>query len=186
MRKFLVSVLMITLLLLPGCGERERRLETGFETFRETVTLAESITAKVDIATSSGLTAADYTMALFYDGQRTEVTVLVPEILAGITASVEKGKTEISYEGLRLGAGPVDKDGLTPASALPAILEAMQSGYIELLWWEEEYIAARLHIGETSVLTLWLEEHTLTPVSAEISSGGLAVLKCQFEEWAVG
>ena len=186
MRKFLVSVLMITLLLLPGCGEREKRLESGFETFRETLTVAESLTAKVELTVSSGATAANYTMAVAYDGRRTEMTLLAPEILAGITAAAELGQTSIAWENVRLGAGPLDADGLTPVSAVPAMLEAMQSGYVELLWWEEEYIAARLHIGETSVLTLWLEEKTLTPVSAEISSGGLAVLCCDITAWEIG
>lgn len=185
MRKFLVSVLMITLLLLPGCGEREKRLESGFNDFRESLTAAESVTARVELTVSSGATAAAYTMDVAYDGRKTDMTLLAPEILAGITASAEKGETAIEWGSVRLGAGPLDEDGLTPVSAVPAMLDAMESGYVELLWWEEDYIAARLHIGETSVLTLWLEEDTLTPVSAEISSGGLAVLCCEIGEWTL-
>ena len=185
MRKFLISVLMIALLLLPGCGEREKKLETGFEAFREAVTLAESITAAAELTVSSGQTAADYAIALSYDGRRVDMTLLEPELLAGVTASVEKGETELSYGSVRLGAGPIDADGLTPVSALPAILEAMESGYVELLWWEGDYMAARLHIGDTSVLTLWLEGDTLTPVTAEIASGGLTVMTCKFTAWTI-
>lgn len=185
MRKWLVSVLMTALLLLPGCGEREKRLETGFEAFREAVTLAESITARAELTVSSGATAADYVMRLSYDGQRLDMTLEEPELLAGVTASVLKGETELMYGGVRLGAGPIDADGLTPVSALPAILEAMESGYVELLWWEGDYMAARLHIGDTSVLTLWLEGESLTPVTAEIASGGLTVMTCSFNEWVL-
>ena len=185
MRKFLVSVLMITLLLLSGCGEREKRLESGFETFRDTLTVAESVTARVELTVSSGATAADYAMTVAYDGRRTEMTLLAPEVLAGITAGAEMGQTSVEWGSLRLGAGPLDADGLTPVSAVPAMLEAMESGYVELLWWEEHYIAARLHIGETSVLTLWLEGDTLTPVTAEISSGGLTVMRCEITEWEI-
>lgn len=183
MRKFLVSVLMMTLLILPGCGERERRLEKGFEAFRAAVTDARSITARVSLTVSSGETAADYVLDLAYDGRETAVTILEPELLTGVTAYARDGETEIEFQGIRLGAGPLDADGLTPMSALPAVVDAMQSGYTELLWWEGEYITARLHIGDTSVLTLWLEEDTLTPVTAEISSGGLAVLCCEFTAW---
>ena len=38
MRKTIVSALMMTLLLLPGCGEREVRLEKSFDAVRQAVT----------------------------------------------------------------------------------------------------------------------------------------------------
>lgn len=183
MRKLTLSVLMMTLLLLSGCGEREAALERGFSSFREAVTHAESITAETELTVSSGAAAAEYTLRLSYDGRAAEIEILKPELIAGIKAVAENGEGEIVYEGVRLGTGPIDADGLTPVSALPAILKAMQSGYLELLWWEEPYIAARLHIGETSVLTLWLERETLVPVTAEIASGGLTVLSCRFLSW---
>ena len=185
MRKFLVSVLTIALLILPGCGEREKRLEAGFTAFREAVTMAESLTVQAELTVSSGTTAADYVMAVSYDGQCVRMTLEEPELLAGVTAEAEKGAASIAYGGVRLGAGAVDADGLTPVSAVPAILEAMQSGYVELLWWEGDYIAARLHIGDTSVLTLWLEADSLVPVTAEIASGGLTVLTCTFQTWEI-
>lgn len=185
MRKLTPSVLMMTLLLLTGCGEREARLEQSFASFREAVTMAEHISATVELTVSSGSAAADYTLQVEYDGQTTELEILQPELLAGVKAVAKQGQAEIAYESVRLGAGPIDQDGLTPVSAVPAILDAMQSGYRELIWWEEPYIAARLHIGETSVLTLWLEEDTLTPVTAEIASGGLTVLTCTFTHWEI-
>lgn len=185
MRKFMISVLMMTLLLPAGCGEREARLEQGFETFREAVTVTESLTVRAELTALGEGTEADYVLDTVYDGSTVTVTVAEPELLAGVTAVAARGEAEIAYEGVRLGVGPVDEEGLTPASAIPAILDAMQSGYLELLWREEPYIVARVHVGEESVMTLWLEEDTLIPAAAEIASGGETVIACRFTSWDI-
>lgn len=183
MRKFLISVLMMTLLFLPGCGEREARLERGFDEFRRSLTETESVTASVRLTAMTGGTVSEYLLSLAYDGSTVAVTIAEPELLAGVTAVAERGRTEIVYESVRLGAGALDETGLTPMSALPAVIDAIQSGYLELLWWEEPYICARLHVSDSSVLTLWLEEDTLVPYVAEIASDGRVVVRAVFEDW---
>lgn len=185
MRKFLVSVLMMTLLLLPGCGEREARLERGFHAFREKMTATEDLSARVKLTASTGGAVSEYILDLSYDGSAVTVTIAEPELLAGVTAVAERGQTEIEYGSVRLGAGALDETGLTPMSALPAVIDAVQSGYLELLWWEEPYICARLHVSDSSVLTLWLEEDTLVPYVAEIASDGRVVVRAVFEDWTM-
>ncbi len=184
MRKAVISALMMTLLLLPGCGEREARLEMGFDKLRQTVTAAEQITAKVELTADYGQTVSEYTLALVYDGQRTEVEVLAPELIAGVRAAAQRGETTVAYEDTVLGAGPLDREGLTPMSALPVMMDAMASAYVELLWWESGDIAARLYVGEDSVMTLWIDGDTLAPVAAEIADQGRTVISCAFSEWA--
>lgn len=185
MRKVFVSVLMMTLLLLPGCGEREARLERGFEQFRRSVAETESLTASVRLTAMTGGTVSEYLLRLSYDGSGAAVTIAEPELLAGITAVAERGQTEIEYESVRLGAGELEETGLTPVSALPAVIDAIQSGYRELLWWEEPYLCARLHVSDSSVLTLWLEADTLVPYVAEIASDGRVVIRAVFEDWTM-
>lgn len=183
MRKGLVSVLMIPLLLFPGCGERKAALEEDFSSFRQSVTVAEKISATAELTADYGGTAQDYTLSLTCDGRETAVEILQPELLAGVRATAARGQTSVSYDGVMLGTGPLDEEGLTPASALPVILDAMASGYVELLWAEGGYLTARLYTGENSVCTLWLNEQTLTPASAEIASDGRTVIRCSFSNW---
>ena len=83
MRRAIASALMIALLLLPGCGEREERLEEGFDALRSAVTRAESIRFQAEMTADREQTVETYTLAVDYDGQRTEVEILAPEILAG-------------------------------------------------------------------------------------------------------
>lgn len=185
MRKAALAALMMTLLLLTGCGEREAKLETGFDRFREAVTLAEGIDLQVELTADRGQTVEEYTLSAVYDGQTTEVEVLAPELIAGIRATAQAGETTVAYENVILGTGALNEEGLTPMSAIPVMLDAMASGYVELLWWEGDYITARLYVGEQSVLTLWLEGDTLTPVAGEIATEGETVISCQFIQWEI-
>lgn len=185
MRKGLISVLTISLLLLGGCGERKAQMEEDFAAFRRTVAEAEHIGAQAELTADYGETAQDYTLSLSGDGNRVEVEIIEPELLAGVKATAERGEAALSYDGVMLGAGALDEEGLTPVSALPVILDAMADGYVELLWTEGGYLTARLYAGEDSVCTLWLNAETLVPSAAEIASDGCTVIVCRFTDWAI-
>lgn len=186
MRKMrLAAVLMIPLLLLPGCGEREARLENGFSAFRESLLAARRVTARAELTADYGGAVEEYVLDVDWDGQETALTVSMPEQIAGVRARAKWGETTLEYGDVILGAGALDEDGLTPVSAVPAVLEAMAGGYVELLWWDGDYIAARLYVTDASRCTVWLEETTLTPVSAEIAAEGRRVITCSFTDWAV-
>jgi hypothetical protein len=176
---------MIPLLLLVGCGEREATLNEGFAAFRQSVTTAEHIALTAELTAEYEQTTASYTLAADYDGQETVIQVLAPEIIAGVQARAKWGEATVAYDNVILAAGALDEEGLTPVSAIPAMLEAMASGYVELLWWEEDYVAARLYVGQDSVCTLWLDGESLTPVHGEIASGGRQVISCEFTSWEI-
>ena len=186
MRKTAISALMMILLLLPGCGEREARLEEGFQTLRQAVTAAERIRFRAAMTADYGGSAAEYTMSVSYDGRQTTVELLTPELLAGVKATALRGETQVGYDGVILGAGPLDGEGLTPVSAIPVMLEAIASSYVELLWWDGEAMAARLYVGENSVLTLWLDSTSLAPTAAEIAADGRTVVTLRLEGWQIG
>ena len=183
MRKRLVSVLMIPLLLLIGCGMRKERPEDVFVSFREELTAARSVSADIQLTADYGGTVSTYSMEIVSDAEGTTVTITEPELIAGITATVRDDGTDISYDGAMLGVGPVDPEGTTPVSALPTILRAMREGYSELYWNDGSFAAARFYAGEKSSCTVWLDEETRTPVAAEIACDGKTVINCRFTDW---
>lgn len=183
MGKGLVSVLMIPLLLVGGCAAQKTDLEESFSAFRQAVTVTEHISASVALTADYGDTAEEYTLALSYDGRQTEVEIIAPELLAGVKATAARGETSVSYDGVMLGAGALSEEGITPATALPVILDAMASGYVELLWSEGGYVTARLYVGESDACTLWLEADTLTPAAAELVENGKTIVTCRFSDW---
>ena len=185
MRKRIISALMMTLLLLPGCGGREARLERAFDSLRQAVTAAQSITFQAAMTADYGDTAAEYALAVSYDRAVafTPAMILAPDIIAGVKATALRGETSVSYEGVILGAGPLDKEGTTPVSAVPVMLDALASAYVELLWWDGDYMAARFYVGESSVLTVWLDGDTMLPRAAEIACDGRTVVTMDITDW---
>lgn len=183
MRRYLISALMIPLLFLAGCGEREVEPEAVFSTFREEMNAAGSVEAAVSLTADYGGTVEEYALSVVSDGMETAVTVTAPEIIAGVTATAAAGETSLSFDGVILGAGPVDPEGTTPLSAVPAILRAMAEGYAELYWRDGSYAAARIYAGESSSCTIWLEPEERTPIAAEISADGRTVISCRFTDW---
>ncbi len=186
MRRAIACALMMTLLLLPGCGEREEALKEGFGTLREAVTQAGSISFHAELTASRADTVESYSLSAAYDGSETTVEVLAPALIAGITATALRGETAVSFQGVELGAGPLDEEGLTPMSAIPVMLDAIASAYVELLWWEGDYLAARLFVGEDAVLTLWLDRQSLLPAAAEVATGGRTVIAMQITDFQIG
>ena len=176
---------MMTLLLLPGCGAREARLEESFQTFRKAVTETENIRFQAAVTADYGESVSEYTMNASYDGRQTSVELISPELLAGVKATAQRGETSVSYDGVILGAGPLDREGLTPVSAIPVMLDAMANAYVELLWWDGDDLAARLYVGEDSVLTLWMDGARLTPTAAEIAAAGKTVVTIRIEGWEI-
>lgn len=184
MRKALISVLMISLLLLGGCGEREARLQNDFAAFRDALIAAGGVGFRAELTADYGETVSTYLLAVSYDGQETAVEIMEPALLSGVRAVAKWGEAAMEYDGVMLGAGPLDEDGLTPVSALPAILSAMAGGHEELLWWDGDTAAARLYVGESSACTVWLDKG-LVPVRAELSSGGRTVISCAITDWTI-
>ena len=185
MRRAIASALMMTLLLLPGCGEREVRLEKSFDAVRQAVTAAQSISFQAELTADWGDNAADYGLSVAYDGQQTVQELRSPALLAGIRARSLRGQTSVEYDGAVLGAGPLDGEGLSPMSAVPVIIDALASAYVELLWWEGEDMAARLYVGEQSVATVWLDGQSLALTGAEIACDGKTVITCRVTDWQI-
>lgn len=184
-RIHVAAVLMIPLLLLAGCGEREARLEKSFEVFRESVAAAGLVTVRGTLTADFGETEERYVLDASYDGKQTTVEIVEPALIAGVKASARWGETSIEYGGVLLGTGALDEEGLSPVAAMPAIFAAMAGGYAELLWWDGDLIAARIYAGENARCTVWLEAESLVPVHAEIASGGRTVVSCDLTGWQI-
>ena len=179
------AALMIPLLLLAGCGEREAALDKDFDAFRESVAGASRITVHVTLTADYGETAESYVLDASYDGKQTTVGIVEPALIAGVKSTARWGETTIEYGGVLLGTGTLDEEGLSPAAAMPAVFAAMAGGYVELLWRDGDLIAARIYAGEDSRCTVWLTAEELTPVHAEIASGGRTVISCELTDWSI-
>ena len=193
MRKRLLCVLMTTL-LLAGCGRAGvSEAEELALTIRGEYLAMEDCTARASITADYGSRVYQYEMAVAAAGEETTLTLTAPETVAGLTARQSGEDGFLEFDGLSVETGPMNEDGLTPVSALPALLEAARSGYMTACALEENGTVLRVDCGEPSgsagtgtEITLWFDASTHALVRGEVSVDGFRVILCEFSEFTAG
>ena len=106
----------------------------------------------------------------------------------GFPLEGEEGLLE--FDGVSVETGPMDENGLTPASAVPALLEAARSGYITACALEEDGAVLRVDCGDPAgspgtgtETVLWFDAATHALTRGEISSDGFRVILCEFSDF---
>jgi len=185
-RKALSCVLMMTL-LLAGCqaGPAAETPEEAALALREEYQALSGWSATVDVSVCYSETVYDFTLDARWQREgETVLTVTAPELLSGITARVAQGETVLEYDGAGLSLGLLDGDGLTPVSAVTAVMEQIEKGYMAKCAWsgeEERYLQISFqdpeleaNAGTQFLLTFDRASHAL--LGAEVSVDGETVL----------
>ena len=103
MRKALLFAPML-MLLLTACGGGEEK-DLGAELQQQYAQLSAA-TMEADITCHYGDEVREYTMLCAYTPDSSTVTVLAPEDLAGISATVSGGELTLSYDDISLTPSP--------------------------------------------------------------------------------
>ena len=169
-------------LILSGCA-LSRSVETDEVGVRAYYENLEETNQKIMISAEFPSYVSEYLVSYQYrrDGDHL-ITVLEPESIAGVTATIRDGDTVLSMDELRLETGTLDENGLTPISALPRLIETWKthpSGVESvrengtdclLMVYDEEAISYR---------TVFSRE-TYLPIRAEVFCDGERVLRLQY------
>ena len=193
MRKCLICVLMTTL-LLAGCGqERGNEGEELALTIRGEYLAMDGCAARAAVTADYGQRVYRYEMAVAVSGEETLLTLSAPETVAGLTARMSGGENLLEFDGISVETGPLDENGLTPVSAVPALLEAARSGYITACALEEDGALLRVDcgspegaLGSGTETALWFDASTHALAKGEISVDGFRVILCEFSEFTAG
>lgn len=195
-KRALCAPMMTLFLLLAACGG-------GAGTGNDQLALdiradyleMNGCTAKLDVTADYGQRVYEYTLALTYAREGdTLLTVVAPDIIAGVTARVSKDSAALEYDGVSLETGPLDDQGLSPLSAAPVLLACARESFIAE--------SALETVGETEALkvtyrdpestpgtgrevSLWFDANTHALLQGEILSDGYQVIRCTFTEFAM-
>jgi hypothetical protein len=175
MRRALALVLAMTLALaLSACGGGNDRVRT--EEFLTRAQGAASISLEAELTALSGEKVLEYTLSCGYTDHEAQVSVLAPESLAGITATVSGQELDLSYQGAALETQLLTEGGIAPVSVLPQMLSALETGHLDRLgkgdWEGTPCITAELLVEDSLTVALWLEEESLTPLYGELWENG--------------
>ena len=195
MRKALSCVLMMTLLLCACTGERDDSPEQLAAAIRGEYLSLAAWQAEADVSVSYG--DAVFRFSLSAAGEKdgeTVLTVTAPDTVAGITARIRNGETLLEYDGAGLSLGLLDDSGLTPVSALPAVLLSLTEGYMARCAWQGEGESRvlliqcrdpRVQEGKGTGFDLYLDPSTHALLRAEVSTDGVLVLTVRFNEFTM-
>ena len=160
MQRRAIAALMISLLLLSACGHGAG--EQTFEAFRDTLT-GKFVTTTAQVRVQRG------------------DTVTAPEQAAGVTAHLRDGASTLAFDDIILPAGDLNGAGLTPLTALPYVVEAIRSGYVDLTWTENGLQVVQLITDDHTAVRLYLDG--TVPQCAELSVDDTLCLRCTMENW---
>lgn len=189
MKKRLLFLPMM-LLLLTSCGGRQE--EQGADALavaiRGEYLAMTGYSLQAQVNADYGQRVYDFTLSVTWDGEETTVTIREPEMLSGVTARLKGEDGTLEYEDLSVETGFLDGDGLSPVSALPALMEAARSQYMDRCALGDGVL--EMHCadpeeepGAGQEITLWFDAQTHALTGGEISQDGRRVIACQITEF---
>lgn len=196
MRKYFICVLMMTL-LLSACGGPAEGGDKNTQlalTIRGEYLAAAGFSCRLDLTADYGRRVYTYTLDVQGTEEELSLTVAAPEEAAGVTARIFQGESTLEYDGLVLETGPLPGDGLTPLEAVPALLEAARSGYIDSCTPEKLGERETLRVlcrdpnldpGQGRLTTLWFDADTHELVRGELAWEGRRTILCEFAQFSL-
>lgn len=187
MRKVLLCVPMMTL-LLAGCSlgtvKADPAEELALAVRGEYLELA-AWSGEAEVSADYGQRVYQYQMTAAWDGEETVLTLTAPETVAGLTARLRGDEGVLEYDGLWLETGNLDDGGLSPATALPVLVEQARSGYITACALEDGVLRVDCgdpegKPGQGRESVLWFDGETYDLLRGEISVDGFRVISCEF------
>lgn len=190
-----ICVLMMTLLLTAcGSGRGEDGPQQQALTTRTAYLEADGCTGKLDVIADYGQRVYTYCVDVTVAGGESVLTVTAPEELSGVTARLTDGQSQLEYDGAVLETGPLSDDGLTPLSAVPALLECARTGFIDSCGMqrlgERDTLCVQCRdpevpAGQGREITLWFDLASHALVQGEITVDGYRVILCEFKEFSL-
>ena len=187
MRKVLLFAPML-ILLLTACGGGENDVVLQLQ---QQYAAVESATMEAEIVCHYDDEVREYTLLCAYTPEKSTITVLSPENLAGISAQVENGTLTLSYDDISLDAGTYSAAAVSPVVALPKLMEAAAWGSPGEQ--SEETIGERVCIRlgcdlsdePGTMYTTWFDKETLLPRRSEITVDGTLLFEVTWSRFEV-
>ena len=179
-------MLMLLLTACGGGGEKDQAAA-----LQQQYAAVSAATLEADVTCSYEGEERTYTLLCAYTPEKSNITVLSPENLAGISATLEGETLTLSYDDISLDAGSYSAASISPVAALPKLMAAAATGY--LTEQSEETVSDRpclrlafdLSEDEETLYTTWFDQETLLPLQSEISADGAVVFEVSWKRFEI-
>ncbi|MBQ9647699.1 MAG: hypothetical protein IJV43_04965 [Oscillospiraceae bacterium] len=179
--------LLAAALLLTGCAAE--RADSRVSDLQRAYAATGGCDARVEVAVSDEEETRRYTLDVAKDGDKTRVTVLEPEALAGVAAAVSGDALALEFDGMVLDAGGAGS-GVSAVNATEIVLRAAASGYVTERNSERYADTDALRLcfeteqnGEMLYVTAYFDAAN-APLYAEIARDGKVLAYLEFTDFA--
>lgn len=187
-RTAFVPMMILLLFVLTGC----KAAESPHERYRRDYRDLTAYSGEAEVTADYGDKVYQYQITLSGDDRGGEVQVTQPESIAGTGCRWKKGNCTATYEDITIATGHISGDGLSPADAMPVLLEALGSGREiaaeeqkldgkEVLFLE---LANPNHPEEVSRVQVWLDKANGALCRGEILWQDRTVITVDFDTFS--
>ena len=188
MKRWTVLVAAVVL-LLGGCAAAE---EDSLGQILKQYEAMESCSMEAVVRCEYEHESREYTLKCTYNvNGESEVAILKPEALQGLTIIFDGEERRVTYKDLVLDAPSLGKDGLSPADVLPRLMDAVKQGWLleENGEQEDGEFLRRITFeteekGVKQCWTVLFDENTGVPCCAEVSEEGQLFFTIEFTKFS--
>ena len=181
MKRFLIPMLLCVTLLLSACGKK--RGEGDYRAFAARLNNLDALSFTAQVRAEYEHKTARFTLAYEENSEGGRVTVIAPELIRGVSASVKPGSSTLEYDSVVLDTGSLDSFGLSPLSSRPAMLRAMRLGSVDSVWEEDGKRVVLLVPDDALKCSVWFSKTDMTPLRAELITDGRVTVYVELSDW---
>ncbi len=181
MKRLCLPLVLIFCLLLSACGGRAQA--ERFEQFSTELVGSTSLSFTSQLRCEYEDRSVDFILSYSEGSEGAEVKVLKPDSISGVIGHVKPGSSALEYGEIIIDTGDLDKYGLSPMTALPALAQALKTGHVESSWEEENSVVYELSCDEHLTVRVWFNALNMIPQKAELISEGQVKVFCKIENW---
>ncbi len=177
---------ILPLLFLLGCGQPSQSANQRGVELRAGYLSAQTITAQCDLTADYGARVYDFSFDVSYTAEMTTLVITQPELLQGLSVEVGEEGSTILCDGMLMETGELSWDGLTPVTAIPVLLDQLQTGYVQRCSVEEGVVTlycgdpdTPMGSGQEFIFTL--DDATGDLLTGEILVDGVRKINCTIE-----
>ncbi len=181
------------LYFLTGCSSQQNQGEELAVAMRGGYLASDQISLSCTVTADYGERVYRFSFDSITEGEKTQLTLTAPAELAGLVATIENKSgdsqlsSQLSYEGVLVDTGALSDDGLSPITAVPALISVLKSGYIQQIMLGENELVLTCGDPDTPASTgqefvLTLDAATGDLQQGEIFVDGFRVIDCEILE----
>lgn len=175
-----IAVPMLMILLLCGCGTRSEITEVPVQ-FRMGLREAGGCTYTVALTADYGDYVREFTLDCDCTMDGSSFTVIEPDSVAGITATVSNEQAQVSYRDTILAVESFSTRAVSPMAVPFLLTKAWSEGYISAVG-EPEQVEYLLGFGTDELVVSTVFDENI-PAECEVSDGTSTLITCQITEF---